>query len=87
MSTRSRSIYQTQSRSITERPTLSDGSYHIAETHENAVEPVDDHHRENPLEPRAWQARVGTEESETAEDERLQKTRDGQSCTTAAAPV
>jgi hypothetical protein len=47
------------------------------------IEPVDDYHRENPLEPRAWEARVGTEdqeiaeESETAEDERLQKARDG----------
>jgi hypothetical protein len=46
-------------------------AYHIAETHEYL------------LEPRAWEARVCTvdqeiaEESETAEKERLQKTRDG----------
>jgi hypothetical protein len=96
MSTRSRSICHTRSWSITERPSdlhRVTAAYHIAETHENAVEPVDDYHRENPLEPRAWEARVGTEdqeiaeESETAEKERLQKTRDGQSCMTAAVPV
>jgi hypothetical protein len=44
---------------------------------------MDEYHHENPLEPRAWEARVGTEdqeiaeESETAEKERLQKTRNG----------
>jgi hypothetical protein len=49
----------------------------------NAVEPANKYHHENPSKPRAQEARVGTEdreiaeESETVEDERLQKTRDG----------
>jgi hypothetical protein len=44
---------------------------------------MDEYHHENPSKPRAQEARVGTEdqeiaeESETAEDERLQKSRDG----------
>jgi hypothetical protein len=44
---------------------------------------MDEYHHENPSEPRALEARVGTkdqeiaEESETAEDERLQKAIDG----------
>jgi hypothetical protein len=54
---------------------------------------VYEYHRENPSEPKAWEARVGRggqrnrEGPETAEDERLQKARDEMLCTTAAVPV